>query len=96
MKNDLLKKSLDNLSINCSNEIIDQFDHYYDLLIDWNKKINLTAITEYDDVISKHFIDSILVSSFVDLNGKKIIDIGICVTSFNRVQFFFYLGENKI
>ncbi|MCR5148756.1 MAG: 16S rRNA (guanine(527)-N(7))-methyltransferase RsmG [Eubacterium sp.] len=76
MKNDLLKKSLDNLSINCSNEIIDQFDHYYDLLIDWNKKINLTAITEYDDVISKHFIDSILVSSFVDLNGKKIIDIG--------------------
>ncbi len=35
-----------------------QLQKYYDLLTEWNKKINLTAITDYKDVIIKHFVDS--------------------------------------
>jgi 16S rRNA (guanine527-N7)-methyltransferase len=38
---------------------LDAFDRYYHWLIEWNARINLTAITEYDQVIVKHFLDSI-------------------------------------
>ena len=73
---DLLEKSLKKLNIEFNNEQIQKFNAYYELLIEWNNKINLTTITEYDDVVSKHFIDSILICGFIDLSGKKIIDIG--------------------
>ena len=73
---DLLEKSLEKLNIEFNNEQIQKFNAYYELLIEWNNKINLTTITEYDDVVSKHFIDSILICGFIDLSGKKIIDIG--------------------
>ena len=73
---DLLKSSLNELKIEWSEEMIDKFNAYYDLLIEWNKKINLTAITEYDDVVLKHFIDSVLICTFTDLNNKRIIDVG--------------------
>lgn len=73
---DLLEKSLEKLNIGFNDDQIKKFNDYYELLIEWNNKINLTAITEYDEVISKHFIDSILICSFIDLSGKKIIDIG--------------------
>ncbi len=73
---DLLEKSLEKLNIEFNNEQIQKFNAYYELLIEWNNKINLTTITEYEDVVSKHLIDSILICSFIDLRGKKIIDIG--------------------
>ena len=73
---DLLEKSLEKLNIEFNNDQIQKFNAYYELLIEWNNKINLTTITEYDDVVSKHFIDSILICGFIDLSGKKIIDIG--------------------
>ena len=73
---DLLEKSLEKLNIGFNDDQIKKFNDYYELLIEWNNKINLTAITEYDEVVSKHFIDSILICSFIDLSGKKIIDIG--------------------
>ncbi|MCR4806366.1 MAG: 16S rRNA (guanine(527)-N(7))-methyltransferase RsmG [Lachnospiraceae bacterium] len=76
MKNDLLKKSLDSLGIKYDEDQIEKFDLFYDLLTDWNKRMNLTAITEYDDVVIKHFVDSILICKFEDLKDKKIIDIG--------------------
>ena len=37
----------------------DQFEHYFELLVEWNEKINLTAITEKNEVYVKHFCDSI-------------------------------------
>lgn len=55
---------------------IDIFIKYKDLLLDWNNRINLTSITKEDEIIVKHFIDSIGVLKFVDLTNKKIIDIG--------------------
>lgn len=54
---------------------LDQFQRFYELLIEKNKVMNLTGITEYDEVVEKHFIDSIAIGSFEKIDGK-IIDIG--------------------
>ena len=50
------------------------FKVYYKLLTEYNNKVNLTAIIDEDEVILKHFIDSILGLKFID--GKKVIDLG--------------------
>ena len=55
----------------------DQFNRYYDLLIEWNDKINLTAITDKKDVIKKHFEDSLSITSVIDMNAvNSVIDVG--------------------
>ncbi len=56
-----------------------QFLNYFELLIHWNSFMNLTAITEFDEVITKHFLDSVsLIKAVPDLSLKseKIIDVG--------------------
>lgn len=53
----------------------EQFAKYFLLLVDWNKKFNLTAITELDDVIVKHFYDSCVTYNILSPN-VKVIDIG--------------------
>lgn len=54
-----------------------QFNRYYDLLIEWNDKINLTAITDKQEVIKKHFEDSLSISSVIDMNAvNSVIDVG--------------------
>lgn len=56
---------------------IEQFVIYYDVLIDWNQKINLTAIEDQTEVAYKHFIDSVYMQRVVpDLQHKSLIDIG--------------------
>ena len=56
---------------------VNQFNKYYELLIDWNQKINLTAITEKDEVWKKHFEDSVSIINAIDLNKiESIIDVG--------------------
>lgn len=58
---------------------INQFDIYYKLLIEWNEKINLTAITDEKDVYLKHFYDAITLAIHTDLlkqNGITICDVG--------------------
>ncbi|SKA91464.1 16S rRNA m(7)G-527 methyltransferase [Clostridium sp. USBA 49] len=58
-------------------EKYDKFMKYKDLIKEWNEKINLTAITEDEDIVKKHFIDSIKIFRFSLLNtAKRIIDIG--------------------
>ncbi len=77
MTNELLKNSLNQLNISYNEEQIFQFENYYKLLLDWNKKINLTAITEYEDVIIKHFIDSVLICKFIRFDDTvSLIDVG--------------------
>lgn len=75
-RNELLKASLEKHKIEYDDEKIDKFDLFYELLIKWNEKINLTTITEYEDVVIKHFIDSILLCRYIDLSEKRIIDVG--------------------
>lgn len=53
------------------------FERYYELLIDWNRRMNLTAITEPREVIIKHFLDSLLPQQHLSLpNSARIIDVG--------------------
>ena len=52
-----------------------KFEKYKDLLLEWNNKINLTAITDEKEIILKHFIDSCTILKYIE-NNQKIIDIG--------------------
>ena len=56
---------------------LNQFNRYFELLVEWNEKMNLTAITEKEEVYLKHFFDSVSASFFVNLEGSmKICDVG--------------------
>ena len=63
--------------IEINDKIIDRLNKYGNLLLEWNEKINLTAITEPEDVLYKHFYDCILFFKNVDVpQNAKIIDVG--------------------
>lgn len=63
------------IGIGLTDKQIIQFFKYKELLIETNKNINLTAITEDDEVLLKHFIDSLTINKYID-NGKSLIDVG--------------------
>lgn len=72
-----LNKITMSFGLELSDEQILQFSKYYDMLLEWNKVMNLTAITEKNDVIIKHFADSLLLSKYFDFNRDiKVIDVG--------------------
>lgn len=71
------RQGLENLSLELTENQIEQFLKYYEMLIEKNKVMNLTAITEYDEVIEKHFLDSISLCQVYDLSKPvKILDMG--------------------
>ena len=77
----LFEKGLEQLKIQLSEEQKGQFLKYYEYLIEKNKVMNLTAITDYEEVLLKHFLDSlsvVKVGAFIleRLSGKTLIDIG--------------------
>lgn len=54
-----------------------QFQQYMELLVEWNEKLNLTAITEPEEIVEKHFVDSLTVLSACPLKeGAKVLDVG--------------------
>lgn len=54
-----------------------QFDKFYELLVEWNKVMNLTGITEYEEVNEKHFVDSLSIVKAIDMNQvTSVIDVG--------------------
>ena len=63
------------LGISFSVEQTEQFFEYMKLLIEWNEKMNLTAIIDPEEIILKHFIDSLTIANIVE-KGQKIIDVG--------------------
>ncbi len=74
---DSFKRGLERLNITLSEEQINQFLKFYEMLIEKNKVMNLTAITEFEDVVEKHFLDSLSLILSVNLNKPlTIIDIG--------------------
>lgn len=74
---DILSIAANNVGLEFSDEKYNQFIKYKELLKDWNEKVNLTAITEDEEIIKKHFIDSIKIFKFEALKkAKKVIDIG--------------------
>ena len=71
------RQGLSNLKLELTEKQIEQFLKYYEMLIERNKVMNLTAITEYDEVIEKHFLDSISLCQVYDLSKPvKILDMG--------------------
>ena len=70
-----LKKGMEALNIELTQKQTDQFYKYMQLLIEWNEKINLTAITKPEEIIQKHFIDSATIIKNLK-NTKTLIDIG--------------------
>ena len=50
-----LQDKLEMLSVEVDRKKIDQFNQFYDLIVEWNNVMNLTAITDYKDVVEKHF-----------------------------------------
>lgn len=66
-----------NFKIQLNNVQLEQFDKYFKLLIEWNEKINLTAITDEQGVAVKHFADSLALFNYIDVPiGASIIDVG--------------------
>lgn len=68
---------LEKINIKLSALQTEQFLKYYELLIEKNKVMNLTAITEYDEVISKHFVDSLTIIKVINMDRNiRILDMG--------------------
>lgn len=71
------KTSLEQININITDYQLEQLETYYHLLVEWNNKINLTAITEKEQVYLKHFYDSLTLFKIIDLNKElSLLDIG--------------------
>lgn len=70
----LNRLTLERLDIQLSQDQVEKFSTYADLLVQWNEKVNLTSITEPEEIILKHFIDSLALVSFIQ--GNKLADIG--------------------
>jgi len=69
-------QALADIDIEITDYQLKQFEKYYELLIEWNSKINLTAITQEDEVYEKHFYDSLLVAKSFRFSNQKICDVG--------------------
>ncbi|MCM1992350.1 16S rRNA (guanine(527)-N(7))-methyltransferase RsmG [Oceanirhabdus seepicola] len=73
----LFEKACEDVDIKFNEDMYNKFMKYKELIKEWNKKVNLTAITEDEEIIKKHFIDSIKVLKNDGLrHGNKVIDIG--------------------
>lgn len=77
MTNEEFIEKLKELNIILTQVQLNQLEKYYELLIEWNKRINLTRIVEKKDVYLKHFYDSITLIKAIDLTkGQELCDIG--------------------
>lgn len=73
---ELLCESCRKIGVELNQAQLKQFTTYKDMLIEWNEKMNLTAITDDREIILKHFVDCLALCSGADMSGKKIIDVG--------------------
>lgn len=73
----IFENKLEALGITLTDKQKEQFDSFYELLVEWNKVMNLTGITEYEEVNEKHFVDSLSLVKVIDINKiETVIDIG--------------------
>ena len=76
MKNKL-EEMLKSSDLECTSEQVDKFELYKTMIQEWNKKINITSITEDEDIYLKHFVDSIIVKNHFNMESvDKMIDVG--------------------
>lgn len=75
--NNVLTEKVKELSIVLNDKQIQQFEQYYNILVEWNKVMNLTAITEYEEVVEKHFLDSLTIVNAIHVGKiETLIDVG--------------------
>lgn len=73
----LLKNAAASIGVFLDDQQTDQFLKYYEILVEWNTFMNLTGITDYEEVVQKHFVDSLALWKVVDVkNAGNLIDIG--------------------
>lgn len=71
------EEALKKINISLDSTQINQFLKYYELMIQWNKVMNLTGITEFEEVLEKHFLDSLCLVKAADLKKScRILDLG--------------------
>lgn len=77
MEERIFDSKLKQLGIVLTDKMKEQFDRYFELLVEWNKVMNLTGITEYEEVNEKHFLDSLAIVKVQDMEQvSTVIDIG--------------------
>ena len=77
MNKELFIEELKKLGIDITEEQLNKLNSFYKLLIEWNEKINLTRITEENEVYLKHFYDSLTIKKVIDLNDvETLCDVG--------------------
>ncbi len=73
----IFESKLNELGITLTDIQKQQFFKFYELLVEWNKVMNLTGITEYEEVNEKHFVDSLSIVKAIDINKvETVIDVG--------------------
>lgn len=83
----LLLNDLKEWNIELSDQQIEQFEKYYDLLVEWNSFMNLTAITDYEEVLKKHFLDSMSFVKVLDVLKEK--NSSLDFSDLSKVKFSF-------
>lgn len=70
--------NLKELGVEIDSKQLEQFNQYYETLVEWNEFMNLTGITEYDEVLLKHFVDSLVLdpNKLIASDKIKLIDVG--------------------
>ena len=72
-----IREKFEVLDVSIQDDTLEKYIKYYEMLIEKNKVMNLTSITEFEDVVVKHFLDSLLIIKNIDLkNINNVIDIG--------------------
>ena len=73
----IFENKLNELGITLTDKQKQQFDKFYELLVEWNKVMNLTGITDYEEVNEKHFVDSLSIVKAIDMESvQSVIDVG--------------------
>lgn len=74
---ELIEKYISGFKIQLSDRQLFQFERYFELLVEWNEKMNLTAITDADGVALKHFADCLELFNYIDIpKNSSVIDVG--------------------
>lgn len=92
--NDKLRKLLNEINVDITENQISKFYEYMNLLLEWNEKINLTAIVEPKEIILKHFIDSLTINKYIE-KASSIVDVGTGA-GFPGIPLLIYRDDIKV
>lgn len=89
---DVLKKEAFKIGIELTEDMLIKFEKYKELLVTWNEKMNLTAITDEYEIIMKHYIDCLEIVKYIN-KGSKLIDVGTGA-GFPGIVIAIFFGED--